>query len=182
MLPTWYSLARGTNGLVLAYGLTFLALVFTLAQQRAPAKVIFLSPVLALPCALAGVLAAAAAASVMPTPATPGGRWVAPVLSVAILVFAGFAGGMIFTRRRPQTDTHKRGTVIEPLRRRPPAKFGAVTLAGVEIPEADETKHFKLIGTTGSGKSTGIRVSEEGVNGTAFQEPGRLKADLILSA
>ena len=32
----------------------------------------------------------------------------------------------------------------------------AVTLAGVPIPVADETKHFKLIGTTGAGKSTAI--------------------------
>ena len=31
------------------------------------------------------------------------------------------------------------------------------TLAGVAIPLADETKHFKLIGTTGTGKSTAIR-------------------------
>ena len=31
-----------------------------------------------------------------------------------------------------------------------------VTLAGIPIPVADETKHFKLIGTTGAGKSTAI--------------------------
>jgi type IV secretory pathway TraG/TraD family ATPase VirD4 len=32
-----------------------------------------------------------------------------------------------------------------------------LTLAGQPIPPADETKHFKLIGTTGTGKSTAIR-------------------------
>jgi type IV secretory pathway TraG/TraD family ATPase VirD4 len=32
-----------------------------------------------------------------------------------------------------------------------------LTLAGVAIPAADETKHFKLIGTTGTGKTTAIR-------------------------
>ena len=32
-----------------------------------------------------------------------------------------------------------------------------LTLAGVWVPPEDETKHFKLIGTTGSGKSTAIR-------------------------
>ena len=32
-----------------------------------------------------------------------------------------------------------------------------LTLAGVPIPPLDETKHFKLIGTTGTGKSTAIR-------------------------
>jgi type IV secretory pathway TraG/TraD family ATPase VirD4 len=32
-----------------------------------------------------------------------------------------------------------------------------LTLAGIAIPALDETKHFKLIGTTGTGKSTAIR-------------------------
>ena len=32
-----------------------------------------------------------------------------------------------------------------------------LTLAGIAIAAADETKHFKLIGTTGTGKSTAIR-------------------------
>ena len=31
-----------------------------------------------------------------------------------------------------------------------------ITLAGIPVPTADETKHFKLIGTTGAGKSTAI--------------------------
>lgn len=163
MPASWYSLTHGTSGLVLAYGLTFFALVVTLAQQRAPAKAIFLSPLLALPCAAAGLLAAAAAASLMPVLATPGGRWVSPIISTAILIFAGFAGGMVFTRRTGETDTHKPGTVIEPLRRCARIQFDAVTLAGVEIPELDETKHFKLLGTTGSGKSTAIRELLTGV-------------------
>jgi hypothetical protein len=34
---------------------------------------------------------------------------------------------------------------------------GVITLAGVPVHPAAETKHFKLIGTTGTGKSTGIR-------------------------
>ena len=33
----------------------------------------------------------------------------------------------------------------------------ALTLAGIALAPLDETKHFKLIGTTGSGKSTAIR-------------------------
>src|ERR1700721_2732280 len=32
-----------------------------------------------------------------------------------------------------------------------------LTLAGVAIPRGDESKHFKLIGTTGTGKTTAIR-------------------------
>jgi type IV secretory pathway TraG/TraD family ATPase VirD4 len=40
-----------------------------------------------------------------------------------------------------------------PLRRDPTL----LSLAGIPIPPLDETKHFKLIGTTGTGKSTAIR-------------------------
>lgn len=36
-------------------------------------------------------------------------------------------------------------------------KSKGLTLAGLPVPESDETKHFKMIGTTGTGKSTAIR-------------------------
>jgi len=157
MSATWYSLTHGTNGLVLAYGLTYLVLVITLAQRRAGVRAILLSPLLTLPCAAIGALAAVVAVSVTGSRATTVAAWVAPLLSVVLLGFAGFAGGMIFARRPKSSDTHKRGTVIETAKRRGPTRVGAVTLAGVEIPELDETKHFKLLGTTGSGKSTAIR-------------------------
>lgn len=62
---------------------------------------------------------------------------------------------------------HKRGTVVldghealqtlkqtERLKERHGHEL--LTLAGVWVPPADETKHFKLIGTTGAGKSTAI--------------------------
>jgi type IV secretory pathway TraG/TraD family ATPase VirD4 len=66
-------------------------------------------------------------------------------------------------RRKPQ-DTYKRGVVLvdgRALQRRSVRMKRSnptmLTLAGTVIAEADETKHFKLIGTTGTGKSTAIR-------------------------
>jgi type IV secretory pathway TraG/TraD family ATPase VirD4 len=53
-------------------------------------------------------------------------------------------------------DVHKRGVLLAHARRRK-ARFGRLTVAGVAIPAVDETKHFKFIGTTGTGKSTAIR-------------------------
>ena len=47
-----------------------------------------------------------------------------------------------------------RAAPCAPPRRRYAA--GPLLLAGVAIPVRDETKHFKLIGTTGTGKSTAI--------------------------
>ena len=38
-----------------------------------------------------------------------------------------------------------------------PRRDSTITLAGIPVAPLDETKHFKLIGTTGTGKSTAIR-------------------------
>jgi hypothetical protein len=66
--------------------------------------------------------------------------------------------------RRKSKDTHKRGAMLVDGRRMQrrgtywkKSRDGVVTLAGVAIAPRDETKHFKLIGTTGTGKSTAIR-------------------------
>ena len=65
---------------------------------------------------------------------------------------------------RKYRDTHKRGVILtdgRALRRRAArlkkSNPNLLTLAGIGIAAADETKHFKLIGTTGTGKSTAIR-------------------------
>lgn len=80
----------------------------------------------------------------------------------AMLVMAMFAAG--FARRPATGDTHKRGAHVLDGRpaqrkaRRHSRRYGhaQLLLAGVEIAPRDETKHFKLIGTTGTGKSTAM--------------------------
>src|SRR6202789_3694506 len=66
--------------------------------------------------------------------------------------------------RRRDLNAHRRGALLSDGRsmqrrgaRCRKASSEWVTLAGIAIPQADETKHFKLIGTTGTGKSTAIR-------------------------
>ena len=61
-------------------------------------------------------------------------------------------------------DTHRRGVRVEAysgwrsrIRRAVGVPRGGPTVAGVPIRGLDETKHFKFIGTTGTGKSTAIR-------------------------
>jgi type IV secretory pathway TraG/TraD family ATPase VirD4 len=82
--------------------------------------------------------------------------WVAAAAIIAVSGCLGFL-------RRKRSDIHKRGTLIADgvrAQRRAArvsrAGFGVLTLAGIPIPASDETKHFKLIGTTGTGKSTAI--------------------------
>jgi type IV secretory pathway TraG/TraD family ATPase VirD4 len=85
----------------------------------------------------------------------------------AVLV-AGFVGiGVVVISRfmrRKSPDTYKRGVLLAdgrgPQRRSARLRKSAtetLTLAGIAISPGDETKHFKLIGTTGTGKSTAIR-------------------------
>jgi type IV secretory pathway TraG/TraD family ATPase VirD4 len=82
---------------------------------------------------------------------------------VAAAVALSLGGFSRLVRRKPQ-DTYKRGVVLvdgRALQRRAGRMKRSnptlLTLAGTAISEADETKHFKLIGTTGTGKSTAIR-------------------------
>ena len=86
------------------------------------------------------------------------GPWAALLLSVPLLV-AALAVGQASRR-----ETSVRGAKLasgHPLRRwywNFKAESGQLlSLAGKPITRLDETKHFKLIGTTGTGKSTAIR-------------------------
>lgn len=84
----------------------------------------------------------------------------------AMVLVAGFvfSAGVVIVHRLRQPQIHKRGTLVKDgaaaqrvgrrLQRRHP---DILTLAGVALPPLDETKHFKFIGTTGTGKSTAIR-------------------------
>lgn len=74
-------------------------------------------------------------------------------------------GGRFIASRSGSLETHKRGSQVIPgkrtrrnaPRRRRHRDCTPLTLAGVDIDAPDETKHFKFIGTTGTGKSTAIR-------------------------
>ena len=62
----------------------------------------------------------------------------------------------------PARTVIHRGAVIEDGRPASGGRGGELTLAGIPIPPMDETKHFKMVGTTGTGKSTAIRELLEG--------------------
>ena len=96
------------------------------------------------------------------------------LVNVLFVMFGGFVGGLFWsTRANPLKSTHSRGAVVfdgadaqRHLRRlKSEAKRGdqePLTLAGVAVPFEDETKHFKFMGTTGSGKSTVMRELLDG--------------------
>ena len=89
-----------------------------------------------------------------------------PLLAAIVLGILGM--GAVLAGKRGRGDTYRRGARIEDGRRaqrraRRRAHRAVVTLAGVALAPLDETKHFKLIGTTGTGKSTAIREMLTGV-------------------
>jgi hypothetical protein len=99
--------------------------------------------------------------------------------SLALYMVGGFLGGLYWARRgRPLAAIERRGALVfdgdaaqratRKLRSRAsrvaPERM-PVTVAGVAVPFEDELKHFKFLGTTGTGKSTVIRELLDGAIG-----------------
>src|SRR5207249_10969905 len=85
-------------------------------------------------------------------------------LAAALLLAAALA------LRRGSSDVHKRGAQVltgrrarRAIARRRRTMAAALTLAGVRLDACEETRYFKLIGTTGAGKSTAIAGLLRGV-------------------
>jgi len=91
--------------------------------------------------------------------------------AAAILVGLPLALAVALLLRLRTPHAYRRGAlVLEGARARQHARSrrrrhgaDALTLAGISLAPLDETKHFKLIGTTGSGKSTAIRELVRGL-------------------
>ena len=91
---------------------------------------------------------------------TSGWKSIVAALGALTLVLA-----LCLIWRPASRDVHKRGAKIlegrrarlKAMRLRRASGEPSLTLGGVRIAALDETKHFKLIGTTGTGKSTAIR-------------------------
>jgi len=91
--------------------------------------------------------------------------WAQPAGDGRLVVLAALALLVIVASwkatRRASRETHQRGVLLTAKHPRRGLMAGAsrdaLTLAGVAITAVDEIKHFKFIGTTGTGKSTAIR-------------------------
>lgn len=150
--------AADTAGLALAYALTALPMLLALVHSRATLSKFFLWPLATAPVAiLAALLIMLTLRSWQtslgdsPSPAS------AQLLGALIYVFLGYLSGRALAHRKPDSR-HQRGTIIDEDHGKPQRpRRHALTLAAHAIAPLDETKHFKLIGTTGTGKSTAIR-------------------------
>jgi hypothetical protein len=145
---------HGWTGILMGYAAVQGPMVAGLARARASFQQYVFSPMVAAP--LTAVAAVAAA--------TLGFHGIVQVVAATgISAVLGYAGGKVIARGGPPNRLHQRGSLVA--EQPPPAKgqsrrhsdSAGITLAGLEVPAQDETKHFKLIGTTGTGKSTAIQ-------------------------
>jgi Type IV secretion-system coupling protein DNA-binding domain len=154
----------GWSSLAFAYAAVQVPMVAGLVRARAKFHHFLLSPVVAAPLTAIAAVGMALASPVL------SGMGFAPNgllqfgLATSLSAVLGYSGGRAVAEdsARNKNITHQRGTIVAdhpPPRRSPShnARTPGITLAGRVVPAQDETKHFKLIGTTGTGKSTAIQ-------------------------
>ena len=171
-----HALTHGTLGLGLAYAAVQVPMAAALLQRRAGLRTLLLSPLAAAPLTAVSAASMAAVAPFLQFAGAAGQGLSQLALGVALSTGLGYAGGRRLAHAGEPASLHRRGSIVadasgtaraRALQRdvdrsakhaaRPGRHGEALTLAGVQIPFQDETKHFKLIGTTGTGKSTAIR-------------------------
>ena len=167
MIGTAASVLHGSSGLALGYAAVAAPMIIGMARNGASWRRLLAAPIYAAPVTFAAGAALAALSSL--------GAWaglslgsgaLSAGLGAAACVGLGYVSGRALARSATDAAKHRRGTVVlesEPGQRSRPRlgrdahrRERGITLGGVPIPEVDETKHFKIIGTTGTGKSTAI--------------------------
>jgi type IV secretory pathway TraG/TraD family ATPase VirD4 len=150
---TWF---HGWHSIATCYGLTAAGLLFGFIKNHSHPKHILLVP---LSAAVFSIITALFLGLVSLLPIHLG-QTLGVILSLPCFVYVGaFAGEAIALGDHPSLN-HKRGTILtKPSQSlaRNPVNRNTLTLAGFPVNPSDETKHFKLLGTTGTGKSTAIR-------------------------
>jgi len=149
---------------MLTYATAQAPMLVGLVRSRAAAYDYVTSPIVAATLsAVTGLGMAAATPFMSGLGATPHGL-VHVALGTLVSATLGYAAGRGGSDD-PKRPVHQRGSVVEESPRRSERsrrdlerpRAQELTLAGTPVPNHDETKHFKLVGTTGTGKSTAIR-------------------------
>jgi type IV secretory pathway TraG/TraD family ATPase VirD4 len=156
---------HGLPGLLGAYAAVQGPLLAALARARAPLRQWVSSPLIAAPLTAVAGIALSAGAPLLHALAATAGSELALGGAVAFSAALGYGGGRLLARRPASAPLTQRGALVletQPATtsRRRSARTRAADglwLAGVRLTSEDEAKHFKFIGTTGTGKSTAIR-------------------------
>jgi hypothetical protein len=157
------ALMQGWSGIGLAYAAVQAPMIAGLIRVRAQFHHYLLSPLVAAPLTAVAAVGIAASNYALAHLGLAGHGMVQLIAATGLSAALGYAGGVSAARGEENDRHYRRGALLAD---RPPAprsksrrhaRDAGITLAGTEVPAQDETKHFKLIGTTGTGKSTAIR-------------------------
>ena len=154
------SLLHGWPGVLFAYAAVQVPMVAGLVRAGGAWHRYIASPLVAAP--LAALVGGAMSISTPLLSYLGSVRGVAEfALGTSMSALLGYAGGRTLASDAPPGDSHRRGAVVAErpagvVRQSGPPSL-AITVAGRAVALEDEAKHFKLIGTTGTGKSTAIR-------------------------
>jgi Type IV secretion-system coupling protein DNA-binding domain len=145
---------HGSRGLAAAYILTLISMAVALIQRRARLRRWLPLPLrAALVCGVA-LLSWNIGRSFLSPLLRPDALTTAGLGAAFLMLFA-YVAGLISFRNVEDMQTLRGARLHDARRSR--ARHGMLHLAGINVPASDEAKHFKLLGTTGTGKSTAIR-------------------------
>jgi len=154
------------SGVAMGYAAVAIPMAVTMFRRTSDYAKALASTVVAVPATAVAGVAIAVVDPLIHGLGIASGSFLEMAAGVGVSAGIGYATARVIARPPQPASVHRRGTYIadaDTTRRgqtaRPSAKQaeGGITLAGLPIAQLDETKHFKIIGTTGTGKSTAIR-------------------------
>ncbi len=157
------AVTHGWSGIALAYAAVQGPMVAGLIRARAHWRHYLLSPVIAVPLTVAAAAGMAVATPLLAHLGVAAHGMLHLAIGMGLSGVLGYAGGAGARYSEEGGPAHRRGSRVADLPRvmasgaRQNESHAGITLAGTPVPAQDETKHFKLIGTTGTGKSTAIQ-------------------------
>lgn len=169
--PMLDQLTRGWTGLVVAYASVQAPMWAALARGHSTLRRWLSSPALAA-LVTAGLGVGLAAAEPVLHTLWPAHQVLRTVGAATISALSGYGAGTVLAKAPRESEIKQvRGAVVRNDVAPPPHGYdrsasaqlrgpgrdrAMLTLAGVPVPPVDETKHFKIIGVTGAGKTTAI--------------------------
>jgi hypothetical protein len=157
------ALIHGWSGLAFAYASVQAPMLAGLARGRADPHKYLTSPVLAVPLTAISGIGLTVAAPMLAGLGVAQHGMLQFALGMVLNMAIGYTGGRVAAQPVTDPKVLQRGALVadNPGQPSAPVKQNShgrhITLGGNAIALADEVKHFKLIGTTGTGKSTAIQ-------------------------
>jgi hypothetical protein len=152
------ALTHGLLGFKLASVIFLVPMLVGLIRVRASLRHYLLFPLVAAPVMLIALLIFALLFHWLPGADTAVVGILRILVALVLFPYLGYCcGASAGQGERPPVPQHRRGAIVSRAAPKFARRRAGITLAGIPVDPKDETKHFKLIGATGTGKSTAIR-------------------------